>query len=138
VPPIVVPVSQKKGVTRRKVIIGLIVVVVLAVIGELGSHYSSATTQSPTLTLSNYCSALKTGDYQNAYNELSSSTQSQYTESQFASDHLNVTDCTVSNVNDTAGTGTISYTGSNGASVVTDYTLVNENGTWKIDTEKLR
>ena len=44
----------------------------------------------------------------------------------------------VSNVNDTAGTGTISYTASNGASVVADYTLVNENGTWKINTEKAR
>ena len=113
--------------------------VVLAVIGEVGSHYSSPTTQPPTLTLSNYCGALKTGDYQSAYNELSSAVQSQETESQFASDHnINITDCTVSNVDDTAGTGTISYTASNGASEVDDYTLVNENGTWKINTGKTR
>jgi len=134
--PVIIRAPQKKGVTRRNVIIGLIVVVVLGVIGTVASH-SSPPPPPPSVTLSNYCNALKTGDYQSAYNELSSGNQSKYTESQFASDHSNVTDCTVSNVNDTAGTGTISYTGSNGAQVVADYTLVNENG-WKINTETLR
>jgi len=95
---------------------------------------------TPTLTLSTYCTDLKAGDYQGAYNEFSSAAQSQETESQFASNFgtIKITDCMVSNVNDTAGTGTISYTASNGASVVADYTLVNENGTWKIKTEKVR
>ncbi len=95
---------------------------------------------TPTLTLSTYCTDLKAGDYQGAYNELSSAAQSQETESQFASNFstIKITGCMVSNVNDTAGTGTISYTASNGASVVADYTLVNENGTWKIKTEKVR
>jgi FHA domain len=95
---------------------------------------------TPTLTLATYCTDLKAGDYQGAYNELSSTAQSQETESQFASNFstTKIAGCMVSNVNDTAGTGTISYTGSNGASVVADYTLVNENGTWKINTEKVR
>jgi propanediol dehydratase small subunit len=95
---------------------------------------------TPTLTLSTYCTDLKAGDYQGAYNQLSSAAQGQETESQFASNFstTKITGCTVSNVNDTAGTGTISYTASNGASVVADYTLVNENGTWKINTEKAR
>ncbi len=106
-----------------------------------GSKITSQQPRStPTLTLNTYCTDLKAGDYQGAYNELSSAAQSQETESQFASNFstTKITDCMVSNVNDTAGTGTISYTASNGASVVADYTLVNEHGTWKITTEKVR
>ena len=81
---------------------------------------------------------LKTGDYQTAYNQLSSAAQSQETESQFAASLTanKVTACTVSNVNDTAGTGPISYTVANGATSVIDYTLIMENGTWKIDSGK--
>ena len=95
---------------------------------------------SPTLTLSNYCGALKAGDYQSAYNQLSSAAQGQVTEAQFASSFGNtrVSNCTISNVNDAAGTGTITYSSANVASVVADYTLVNENGSWKINTEKVR
>jgi len=106
-----------------------------------GSKITSQQPRStPTLTLNTFCTDLKAGDYQGAYNELSSAAQSQETESQFASNFgtTKITGCMVSNVNDTAGTGTISYTASNGASVVADYTLVNENGTWKINTEKAR
>jgi len=95
---------------------------------------------SPTLTLSNYCGELKAGDYQSAYKELSSTAQSQETEAQFAANFSNnkVNNCTVSNVNDAAGTGTINYSLANGVSLVADYTLVNENGTWKIKAEQVR
>ena len=81
---------------------------------------------------------LKTGDYQTAYNQLSSATQSQETEAQFAASLTanKVTVCTVSNVNDTAGTGTISYTVADGSTSVIYYTLINNNGTWKIDSGK--
>jgi FHA domain len=91
---------------------------------------------SPTLTLANFCGALKAGDYQTAYNQLSSAQQSGATEAQFAASLRPnmVTACTVSNVNDTAGTGTISYTFANGATSVIDYVLINENGTWKINS----
>jgi hypothetical protein len=96
---------------------------------------------TPTETLLTYCSALKSQDYQTAYNQLSSSQQSQQSEAQFAANFngIKVTECTVSNVNDTAGTGTLTYTlsnGSNTAQVVFDYTLVKENGVWKISTEQ--
>jgi hypothetical protein len=95
---------------------------------------------TPTLTLNNYCSALKQKDYQTAYNQFSSAQQAQQTESQFAASFgsTTVSDCSVSNTNDTSGTGTISYTGSNGAQLTADYTLVQENGTWKIKTETVR
>ena len=97
---------------------------------------------TPTLTLTTFCNALKGGDYQTAYNQYSSAIQSQETEAQFAEfgailSSNKVTSCTLSNVNDTAGTGTVSYTVANGGSLVGDYTLVNENNTWKIKTEQL-
>lgn len=96
---------------------------------------------TPTETLLTYCSALKSQDYQTAYDQLSSSQHSQQSEAQFVANFngIKVTECTVSNVNDTAGTGTITYTLSNGsatAQVVLDYTLVKENGSWKINSEQ--
>ena len=95
---------------------------------------------TPTETLLDYCGALLTQDYQTAYNQLSSTAQSQETEAQFAATFAGVQlkDCAVSNVNNTAGTGTITYTATSGTTAVADYTLVQENGVWKIDTEKVR
>src|SRR2546421_340725 len=95
---------------------------------------------TPTLTLNTFCNSLKTGDYQTAYNQLSAREQSLGTEAQFAASLTSnmVTACTVSNVNDTAGTGTVSYTFADGATSIIDYTLIMENGTWKIDSGKQR
>lgn len=96
------------------------------------------TISSPTETLLTYCDALESKDYQTAYAQLSSTAQSQETESEFAANFSGVTisSCKVSNVNDTAGTGSLTYTFGNGNSALFDYTLVNESGTWKIDSEK--
>lgn len=93
---------------------------------------------TPTETLLTYCSALEQKDYQAAYNQLSSNAQSQETEAQFANNFNNVTvtGCQVSNVNDTAGTGSITYTLNGTQSGTFDYTLVNEQSVWKIDTER--
>ena len=73
--------------------------------------------------------------------QLSSSQHSQQSEVQFAANFnkIKVTECAVSNVNDTAGTGTITYTLSNSSTtvqVVLDYTLVKENGSWKLNSEQ--
>jgi limonene-1,2-epoxide hydrolase len=93
---------------------------------------------TPTETLLTYCDALEQKDYQSAYNQLSSNAQSQETESEFASNFkgITVTDCAVSNVNDTAGTGEITYTLDGTQAGTFDYTLVNEQSVWKIDTER--
>jgi len=92
---------------------------------------------TPTNTLQAYCDALKGGDYQTAYSLFSSAVQSQTSETQFAASfNSKVTDCTLSNIDDSAGTGTISYTFADGSTGVFDYTLVNANGTWAIDSEK--
>ncbi len=96
---------------------------------------------TPTETLLSYCSALKSQDYQAAYGQLSSTAQSQESEAQFAANFksIKVTECTASNVNDTAGTGTLNYSISNGSRViplVLDYSLVKEHGIWKINSEQ--
>jgi|GEM_PF-408709 len=101
--------------------------------------FSQQPRSAPTVTLGNYCGDLEAGDYQSAYNQLSSSQQSLETETRFAANFSSnkVSNCSVSNVNDTAGTGTISYTLANGVSLTADYTLVNENSAWKIKGEQL-
>jgi hypothetical protein len=95
---------------------------------------------SPTLTLLIFCYALKSQNYPAAYNQLSSSQQRQQSEAQFANLFIRdtVTTCMVSNVNDTAGTGSITRTYANGSSNTFDYTLIVEHGTWKINTRHVR
>jgi hypothetical protein len=96
---------------------------------------------TPTLTLATYCDAVKKGDFQTAYNQYSQNYQSATSEADFAKSFSQpIADCVPSNVNDSAGTGTITFTYSGGGSgtQIWDYTLVNQNGTWKIDTEKAR
>ena len=106
---------------------------------EQGSWKISAlqTLSTPTETLLTYCSSLQSQDYTVAYDQLSSSAQSQETEAQFAANFSGSTlsECKVSNVDDTAGTGSITYTFANGNGGVFDYTLVKENGHWKLATE---
>lgn len=96
------------------------------------SHHST-----PTVELNLYCLALANSDYQSAYNQLSSTLKSQVTESQYASavtqnGARSATDCSVSNVDDSAGTGTVTVTASTGTVASQDYTLKQENGSWKI------
>lgn len=95
---------------------------------------------TPTQTLNDYCNALKSGDYQTAYNEYTGGING-VSESVFAAVYKlygKVTNCTPSNVNDSSGTGTINLTFANLGNVVYDYTLQNDNGTWKIKTQHPR
>ena len=104
---------------------------------ENGTWKISALTSTATETLNNFCSALKSEDYQSAFSDLSSTAQSQVgSADQFASSFSSnkVTDCTVSNADDSAGTGTIKYTYADGSTPVFNYTLVNQNNDWLIDS----
>jgi len=94
---------------------------------------------TPTVTLTNFCAALKTGDYQTAYNQFSTKFQGQLgTLDQYVASlgSAKVTNCTMSNVNDSTGTGTVALATSTGSTGSFDETLVEENGTWKIDSAK--
>ena len=91
---------------------------------------------TPSLTLNTYCTALAEQDYQSAYNQLSASLQSQAgTQAQFAASATanNIKGCNPSNVSDTEGTGTVTYSRSDGNKTSAAATLVNQNGTWKIN-----
>jgi energy-converting hydrogenase Eha subunit F len=91
---------------------------------------------SPDLTLSTFCNALKMGDYQSAYSELSSTLKSQHPEAQFESDFGGVT-CSYSKIAvsgiDAAANATFTVnTGvsSNGAFMLSEDH--SSNNDWKI------
>jgi flagellar basal body-associated protein FliL len=132
---------SRRGLWIMLSVIGVVLVlavILLAVVGRRSSSRSiQASPSTPTLTLTNYCNALKKGDYQTAYNQLSSFQQHQQAEAQLAATLSNVTDCSVNSVNDTAGSGTITYTISNGQQVVADEKLIKENNVWKMATEQV-
>ena len=89
---------------------------------------------TPSLTLLSYCAAFDAGDFQTAYNQLSSTIQSQVSESQFASSSPQLTNCTISNLDNAAGSATITGTNSKGTMLSFDLALVQESGTWKISS----
>jgi hypothetical protein len=120
-------------------ILGVLLIAGIA-LGAIGYQNRSTSTQ----TLNTFCTALKGGDYQTAYNQLSSGLQAKIgSESAFAAAYSSngglgkVTSCSVNSVDDGAGTGAINYTFSGGSSLVVDYTLVNESG-WKINAQHPR
>lgn len=96
---------------------------------------------SPAITLETFCHALKSGDYQTAYDQFSSDIKRQVSEGQFETvqrqndDKVGgISQCTVSNVNESgaSASGTVSLVFGNGQSGSANFTLVNENGGWKI------
>ncbi len=97
------------------------------------------TRSTPEKTLTSYCNALKTGDYQTAYNQFSRAIQSQESEAQFASAFTitHVTNCSVSDTSDdgTLGRGVMSFTTNINVNGINDYQLIQENGEWKINNQ---
>ena len=129
---------QKKS--RLGLWIALIVIVLLVAAGGVGG-YVYLNRSTPEKTITTYCNALQSGDYQTAYNQLSSSLTSKFTESQFAQLSQvgfaavgGLKSCTVSNVqeNGSTATGTITATFGNGKTQSSPISLVNQNGTWKL------
>ena len=126
-----------------------LIIVVLIIIAAGGGAYYFANRSTPTKTLQAYCDAIKTNNAQEAYNQLSSRVQSQTTLQRFTTNFntaerlLNsplvggISDCTVSNVqeNGSSATGTVMITIKNGnRSISSNEGLVNDNGTWKINS----
>jgi len=129
---------QKKS--RLGLWIALIVIVLLVAAGGVGG-YVYLNRSTPEKTITTYCNALQSGDYQTAYNQLSSSLTSKFTESQFAQLSQvgfaavgGLKSCTVSNVqeNGSTATGTATVTLGNGKTQSSPVSLVNQNGTWKL------
>jgi len=144
------PVSQSVAAPAQKkrrtgLIIGLIAALVLLAGAAIGGYYY-INQSTPEKTLSAACAALTGNDPQGFFNQLSTHAQSQTTEAniaqqfqQFQSSQVGgVKNCTFTNVqqNGTSATARVTLTFGN-ASVqpqALNFTLVNENGTWKVDS----
>jgi hypothetical protein len=108
------------------------------------SDSADSPTSKETLTI--FCNALETRNYATQYDQLSSTLQSQASEAQYAAQvgqtdkqMGGITGCTVSNVSnvsedDLSSTATLTLTRGNGTTVDEIYTLIIENGVWKIDS----
>ncbi len=149
--PIGYPPPQKKS--RAGCWIAAIIILVLLVGGGSGAYYYftrvnpnplfTQFTSSPQQTLQTYCNALKSGDYQTAYNQFSTRAQSQISESDFAKSLQTafatlggLKDCTVGTVKQTSSTtatGSVTYTFGDGRTIPGNGRLVYESGAWKMD-----
>jgi hypothetical protein len=132
--------STQKSNSRRGFILAL-VIVVIAVIIAVGV-YAYANRSTPNKTVTTYYSALVQNDFQTAYNQLSTALQSHLSEQQFASIWLNqggVKAWTLVSTQEGGSTAnaTVTVTFGNGQIRLATIALVNENGTWKINSETI-
>ncbi len=113
----------------------------VTLIQDSGNTWRISVPFPPAITLTTYCHALKNKDYQIAYDQLSNSLRSQVSESTYETNESQgdrsvggISNCTVSNVNESnsSATGTITFLAGNGQTGVDHYTLTNESGIWKI------
>jgi hypothetical protein len=137
--------AQPKKKSRTGLIIGIIVLLLLVVGGAVGG-FLYVNRSTPEKTLQAYCSALQNGDAQGAYNLLSTRAQSRTSVAQIASAIQiikspqvgGIKSCTVTNVQENGSSATADVTVTLGnpsaPSSPGKAFLVNENGSWKIDT----
>lgn len=128
------PQPQRKG--RLALWIGLAVIVLLIAAGV--GFFLLQNRSSPEKALDAYCSSLQSGDYQTAYNQLSSGLQSQFTESQFVAaaseKYSQVSSCAHGSPDASGSTAASTLTLSYAAVSKEDaaVSLVQENNAWKI------
>lgn len=138
------PVAQPRK-RRTGLIIGVIVLLLLIVGGAVGG-FLYVNRSTPEKTLQAYCTALQNGDAQGAYNLLSANAQSKTSLAditkaiQLIKSPLvgGIKSCTFTNVQENGSNATADVTVAVGNPAVptkpSKAFLVNENGTWKIDT----
>ena len=136
-----VTLAQKKQ--RTGLVIGLIAALVLLVGGGIGGYYY-INQSTPEKTLAAVCTTVTNNDPQGFFNLLSSHAQSQTSEAdvaqhfqQFQSSAVGgVKSCTFSNVQQSGSNATaqVTLTFGNVSPSSFNFTLVNENGTWKVDS----
>ncbi len=140
------PAAAQPKKRRTGLLVGIIVLLLLVVGG--GSLYFFVLRSTPDKTLQAYCTALQNGDAQGAFNQLSASAQSKTsvaTLNQGLQAIKNpaiggIKSCTFNNVqqNGSTATANVMLTLGNPAIPIkpTLVTLVDENGTWKLDTSR--
>lgn len=108
------------------------------------NHSFTASSNAASQTLTTYCDALKSQDYQTAYAQLASGMKNQLKESDFAYSwqQKKVSSCTVdtsaanaASCTNTSCSGSITFFFSDGSSGSDQYQLIQENGQWKIQSQ---
>lgn len=140
--PASLPARFKSNARFRLLVIGaavlvVIIIVVVSVVVVTGGG------STPTKTLTQYCNDFKSGDFNSAYDLLSSNAQSTVSRSQYVATEQGVnraggvTNCSITSVSesDSSATGSIVYTFGDGQTLTAKYALVDQNGTWKISSE---
>ncbi len=133
--------TPQRSKSRRRYIIGLalVVLIVLAAVGT----YVYVNRSTPNNTLTTYCTALESGDYQTAYNQLSSGLQNSITEARFAQEWQQsvgaIKSWTVNSIQEQGSTATaqLTFTLINGQTVPASIILISENGQWKVNSETI-
>lgn len=133
---------------RSWLFIGVAGIILLAlVIGSVVfflNHSFMASSNAASQTLTTYCNALKSQDYQTAYAQLASGMKNQLKESDFAYSwqQKKVSSCTVdtsaanaASCSNTSCSGSITFFFSDGSSGSDQYQLIQENGQWKIQSQ---
>jgi len=140
---VVMPPQKKR---RTGLIIGIVVLLLLVVGGGTGA-YIYFTASTPEKTLSAICTSLTSNDPQGFFNQLSKRQQGQTSESAIAAQFQSfnassvggVKTCNFSNVqqNGSSATAQVTITVGNASANPTSptkFTLIDENGTWKVDS----
>jgi FHA domain len=115
---------------------------VVTLVQDTGNNWKISLPFPPSVTLTAFCRALKSGDYRTAYDQLASIVKSQLTEADFETSNMQqsaqvggIASCSVSNVSEggSSAIGTVTFLLGNGQKGDTHYSLANEGGFWKID-----
>ena len=128
------PPAQPRKKSRRGLWITLAVILAVLVVACGAIVFLGRST--PSKTLDAFCSAIKSQDYQTAYNQLSQFRQTRIKEQEFASLFSHFSSCTYSAISesDPQATAPMTFFGTAGGSLNGQADLVQENGTtWKID-----
>jgi len=127
------PPVQARKKSRRGLWITLAIIIVVLVIACGAIIYVGRST--PAKTLNTFCNAVKSGDAQTAYNQLSQSNQSRISEQVFASAFSHFSSCTYGSISesDPNATAPITFFSTAGGSLNAQVNLVQDNGgVWKI------
>jgi uncharacterized membrane protein len=124
--------------TRRGYIIASVLIVLLVIAAAAAYVYLNRST--PDKTLTTYYRALTNGDYQTAYDQLSTATRSKITEPgfvQFWQALGGVKAWSVTTIQEQGSTATamLTLTLGNGQTAPASIALIAENGMWKIENE---
>ncbi len=125
---------------RRGLVLSLVLIALLVIVAVGAYVYLNRST--PEKTVTTYYAALVDGDYQTAYDQLSTTLQGKLTEPafvQFWQSLGGVKAWTLVSIQEQGSTAnsTVTVTFGNGQTRLASITLVDENGTWKIQQETI-